>query len=225
MSPTVATPAAEPSVAGKQSSMQMWSTIVEKPEVVNYFRDLFSKAGVTVEGSSKEETPEDFTVIHNGNNFVLHAGIDSDVEFVVPLKQENVVNLLRFASDGQFDAEESWRIVQVLFTPLTRAALQSPNVRRDWLRRLAGVETVIHVHLLDPSGGDAVRHTIAYTGDQWLVISGLHGTAGRTYWLSPEQALIFQRNFYRALKEDSFSSWWQFSNWYREWRVTISTPN
>jgi hypothetical protein len=191
---------------------------------MDYFRDVFAKAGVTVEGSNQGEAKEEFTVVNEGNTFTFRPGIDADVDFIVPLKQKNVENLLQFASDGKFDPHESWRIVQTLFTPLTRAALQSPTVRRNWLRFLAGVEPLIHVHLVDPNGGEAVRHTLAYAGDEWLVISGLHGTAKRTYWLSPEQALTFQRQLYKALKEDTFGSWWQFSNWYREWRKTVSSP-
>lgn len=206
------------------SSIQKWSTIVQTPEVMDYFRDVFSKAGVIVEAANPTEAKEEFTVVNDGNAFTFHPGIDADVEFVVPLRQENVDNLMQFASDGRFDAYESWRIVQILFTPLTRAALQSPAVRRNWLRYLAGVESIIHVHLVDPNGGEAVRHTLAYAGNQWLVIPGLHGVAGRTYWLSPEQALNFQRQLYKALKEDTLSSWWQFSNWYREWRMTVSSP-
>ena len=232
MSDPAATPAATPATtqttapttAKLTPSMQKWSTIVQTPELMDYFRDVFSKAGVTVEGSNQTETKEEFTVVNDGSKFTFSPGIDSDVEFVVPLKQENVENLLQFAGDGKFDAHESWRIVQILFTPLTRAALQSPNVRRNWLRVMAGVESVIHVHLVDPNGGDAVRHTLAYAGDQWLVIAGLHGNAGRTYWLSPEQALNFQRQLYKALKDDSLGGWWQFSNWYREWRMTVSSP-
>jgi hypothetical protein len=210
--------------AGLSPSMQKWSAIVQTPELIGYFRDVFSKAGVVVEGGGQSAVQEEFTVVNDGNAFTFHPGLDADVEFIVPLRQENVENLLHFASDGTFDAHESWRIVQILFTPLTRAALQSPTVRRNWLRYLAGVEPVIHVHLVDPDGGEAVRHTLAYAGDQWLVIPGLHGTAKRTYWLSPEQALTFQRQLYKALKQDALGSWWQFSNWYREWRMTVSSP-
>jgi hypothetical protein len=221
LSESVATPAVEGSTAGasKQNSMEMWSSIVQTPEVVDYFRDVFNKAGVAVDGSKEE-----FTVINDGSAFTFHAGIAPDVEFVVPLKEENVRNLMDFASDGNFDAHESWRIVQILFTPLTRAALQSPTVRRNWVRLLSGAEAVIHVHLVDPNGGNAARHTLAYAGDQWLVIPGLHGKPGRTYWLDPDQALNFQRQLYKALKEDSLGSWWQFANWYREWRMTVSSP-
>lgn len=223
MSESVSGAAAAPAAA-LSPSMQKWSTIVQTPEVVDYFRDVFAKAGVVVEGSGQTNTKDEFTVTNDGNRFTFHPGIDTDVDFVVPLKEENVENLLRFAGDGKFDAHESWRIVQILFTPLTRAALQSPRVQRAWLRVLAGVESIIHVHLVDPNGGDSVRHTLAHAGDQWLVIPGLHGNAGRTYWLSPEQALTFQRQLYKALKDDTVGSWWQFANWYREWRMTVSSP-
>jgi len=224
MSDPVAMPTVGSSKAGLSPSMKKWSTIVQTPELVDYFRDVFSKAGVTVEPTVQTEAKEEFTVVNDGSSFTFHGGVDSDVDFVVPLNQENVENLLQFAADGNFDARESWRIVQILFTPLTRAALQSPRVRNNWLRALTGVEPVIHVNLVDPDGGVAVCHTLAYAGDQWLVIEGLHGEAKRTYWLSPEQALIFQRKLYISLKEDTMNGWWQFSNWYREWRTTVSSP-
>ena len=225
MSDTAATPGTSAATEADISpAMQKWSAIVQTPDLVDYFRDVYTKAGVVVEGGSQSATTDEFTVTNDGASFTFHPGIDADVEFTVPLRQENVENLFHFASDGKFDAHESWRIVQILFTPLTRAALQSPTVRQNWLRYLAGVESVIHVHLVDPNGGEAVRHTLAYAGDQWLVIPGLHGTAKRTYWLSPEQALTFQRQLYKALKEDALGAWWQFSNWYREWRMTVSSP-
>lgn len=214
------TAAGQPDPAGL-SSLQLWSQIVQAPELVGYFRGVFGKAGIQV-----EETGEAFTVVNAdaGGTFYLHPGIDADVDFVVPLKQENVSNLVAHLADGKIDAGEAWRIVKVLFTPLTRAALQSPIVRQNWVRVLAGVESVIHVHLLDPSGGEADCHTLAFAGDQWLVIPGLYGKAERTYWLTPEQALAFQRQLYQALKSEGMTGWWQFSNWYRTWRQDVSKP-
>jgi hypothetical protein len=202
----------------KPSAMQIWSTIGQTPELVSYFEGVFAKAGITV-----EETGEAFTVMHHGDRIAFAPGLADDVEFVVPIHMENVTRLAAHARDGKFDAEESWRIVQALFTPLTRAALQSPLVTRNWLRALAGVETLIHVHLLHPSGGDSATHTLAFAGNQWLVLSGLHGTPQRTYRLTPAQALDFQRQLYQALKTNTPSGWWQFANWYRQWRVTKSS--
>jgi hypothetical protein len=201
------------------SSLQLWSQIAQTPELVGYFDGVFSKAGINV-----EESGEEFTVTNVGGGFQLSPGIDPDVEFVVPVKEENITRLAQHAANGAFDPHESWRIVKVLFTPLTRAALQSPTVRKNWMRLLSGVEQVIHVNLVDPDGGEAACHTLAYAGDQWLVIPGLHGTAERTYWLTPDQALTFQRQLYGALKSDTLGGWWQFANWYRAWRQRVSKP-
>jgi hypothetical protein len=212
------TPAGPPASAPQPSALQVWSSIVQTPEIVGYFQGVFGKAGITV-----EESGEQFTVTHQGERITFAPGLDPDVEFVVPVKQENIANLAAHSRDGRFDPEESWRIVQVLFTPLTRAALQSPLVTRDWLRRLAGVEPVIHVHLLHPQGGQAVSHTLVYAGRQWLVIPGLHGRPLRTYRLTSEQAVEFQRQIYRALKTNRFSGWYQFATWYRSWRKSVST--
>ena len=200
-----------------QSAMQVWSGIVQTPEVVSYFTGVFDKAGITV-----VETGEQFTVAHSGSRFNFQPGIDADVDFELTLHQQQVLNLWRHATNGAIGPEESWRIVQVLFTPLTRAALRSDVIRRNWLRVMAGVEAVIHVHLVAPNGQDAVTHTLAYAGDQWLVIPGLHGRGERTYWLNPDQALAFQRQIYKALKNDTLSGWYQFSNWYRTWRMSVS---
>lgn len=206
------------STDARPSALKVWSAIGQTPELVGYFEGVFSKAGITV-----EESGEAITVTHHGDRISFAPGLADDVEFIVPVHLENVGQLAVHARDGKFDAEESWRIVQVLFTPLTRAALQSPLVARNWLRRMAGVESLIHVHLLHPSGGDSVTHTLAYAGNQWLVIPGLHGTPQRIYRLTPPQALDFQRKLYQALKTNTTSGWWQFSNWYRQWRIGTSS--
>lgn len=202
------------------SALQVWSTIGQTPELVGYFQGVFSKAGITV-----EETGEAFTVTHHGDRVSFAPGLADDVEFVVPVHVENVTRLAAHARDGKFDAEESWRIVQVLFTPLTRAALQSPLVSRNWLRYLSGVESLIHVHLLHPHGGESVTHTLAFAGNQWLVLPGLHGKPQRIYRLTPPQALDFQRQLYRALRTNTAGQWYQFATWYRQWRVGKSSQS
>ena len=136
--PTIAPPT-KPD-ATTMPSLQLWSKIAQTPELVGYFDGVFGKAGISV-----EESGEEFTVTNQGNGFALSPGIDKDVDFIVPVKQENITRLAEHAVKGAFDPHESWRIVRVLFTPLTRAALQSPTVRKNWIRLLSGVEAVIHV--------------------------------------------------------------------------------
>lgn len=200
------------------SAMAAWAGIVQTPELIEYFRGLFDKAAVTI-----KETGEQFTVTHTGSDIQFAPGIQEPVDFYVPLKLENVENLVRHAADGKIDAQESWRIVCVLFTPLTRSALSDPMVTKNWLRKIAGVESLIHVHLLNPSGEDAATHTLAFAGDQWIVVPGLYGQPGRTYHLNTDQALEFQRQLFATMRSNSSSAWWNFANWYREWRTAVST--
>lgn len=204
--------------AAQGSAMAAWANIVQTPALIDYFKGLFNKAVVTV-----EETGETFTVTHTGTDIQFAPGAEQSVDFQVPLKLENITNLVQHAADGEIDAAESWRIVCVLFTPLTQAALSNPIVTKNWLRKIAGVESLIHVHLLNPSGEDAATHTLAFAADQWLVIPGLHGNPGRVYQLNTDQALEFQRQLFSTMQSNSSGAWWQFANWYREWRPSVSS--
>ncbi|MEX1018061.1 MAG: hypothetical protein WDZ49_00300 [Litorilinea sp.] len=199
------------------SALEAWAGIAQAPELIEYFKGLFNRAAVTV-----EDTGEQFTVIHTGTDIQLAPGIQKPVDFHVPLLWENVSYLVEFSEDGAISPDESWRIICVLFTPLTQAALSNPIVAKNWLRKIAGVESLIHVHLLNPEGDDAAAHTLAFAGDQWLVLPGLHGKPERTYNLKPDAALEFQRHLFTTLKSDSSTAWWHFANWYRDWRTGVS---
>jgi hypothetical protein len=199
------------------SALEMWSDIVQTPELVNYFRDVFDKIGITI-----QETGEQFTVIHKGDAFGFMLGVETDVDCVVPLRLENAANLVKHARDGRFDPQEAWQIIGVLFTPLTRATLRHPYFAQGWLRRLAGVEDLIHVCLVDPDGAQQVCHTLVFAARQWLVIPGLHGNPQRIFYLTSSDALEFQRHIHRAIRENSMSGWWQFAEWYRGWRISVS---
>ena len=70
---------------------------------------------------------EKFTIHHVGTEFIFEEGIIEDaVDFIVPLKLENIQNMMKHAEDGKIDASESWRILDVLFTPLTKVTLENP---------------------------------------------------------------------------------------------------
>jgi hypothetical protein len=199
------------------SALQTWAQIAQTPEVVSYFSGLFRRAGVRV-----AETGEEFTVSHTGSAFELNPGITPPVDFIVPLRMENVQNLVAHTQDGQIDPLESWRIVQVLFTPMTEATLRTPIFTHEALLLLAGVEAVTHVYLLSPSGEEAAQHTLSFAAGSWQILPGLHGQAKRIYRLTPDQAINYQRRVFAAIQQDSALGWWQFALWYRAWRQQVS---
>ena len=200
------------------TSLGAWKNIFQSPNLVNYFDGVFNSLGITI-----EEDGESFTVFHRGDRFEFVEGIkDEDIDFIVPLKKQNITNMVNHAKDGIISTEESWRILDVLFTPLTKVTLQNPVLSVNWRRKLAGVEDLTHVYLINPNGEEASKHSLIYVKGQWLVLKGLHGKPRRTYRMSPDQSLEYQKMIFSAMQQDSFWGWWKFSKYYKEWRKTCS---
>ena len=128
------------------SSLKTWENILQTPELVEYFQGIFNHLGITI-----KETGESFTIHHKGDSFAFEEGmIKENVDFVVPLELQNIENMVTHAQDGKISANESWRILNVLFTPMTRVTLKTPVLSVNWRRKLAGVEDLTHVYLLNP---------------------------------------------------------------------------
>jgi hypothetical protein len=204
-----------------ETSLSQWESIFQTPELVIYFDGIFNNLGVLV-----EETGEKFTIQHTGTSFEFKAGFDiKKVDFVVPIKLQNIQNMVNHANDGEISAIESWRILNVLFTPMTKVTLQTPVLSVNWRRKLAGVEDLTHVYLLNPSGEEASSHTLIYVRGQWLVLKGLHGAPRRTYRITPEQSLDYQRKIFSAMQKNSLMAWWKFSKYYKNWRKSCSVTH
>ena len=203
------------------SSLESWENILQTPELVEYFKGIFNSLGVIV-----EETNEKFTINHTGNSFEFEMGINEEkVDFIVPAKLQNIQNMIAHSHDGKISLEESWRIMDVLFTPLTRVTLQTPVLSINWRRKLAGVEDLTHVYLINPTGGEASKHTLIYVKGQWLVLKGTHGKPRRTYRMNPEQAIEYQREIFAAMQKDTFWAWWKFASYYKKWRKACSVTH
>ena len=202
-------------------SLTAWENILQTPDLVKYFDGVFNHLGIII-----EETDERFTIHHTGASFEFEEGIIEDnVDFIVPLKKENISNMIKHAEDGFISPEESWRILDVLFTPLTKVTLQTPVLAVNWRRKLAGVEDLTHVYLISPTNKEASKHTLIYVKGQWLVLKGLHGNPRRTYRMSTEQSLEYQKMIFFAMDKDTLWGWWKFSRFYKKWRKTCSVTH
>ena len=91
------------SVFGQEStSLNTWKNIFQSPDLVNYFQGIFNSLGIII-----EEDGESYTVYHRGNGFEFIDGIkNGDVDFIVPLKKQNIINMVKHAKDGIIDSEE-----------------------------------------------------------------------------------------------------------------------
>ena len=205
-------------IGQNQSSLKSWENILQTPELVAYFEGIFNHLGVVI-----EETGEKFTIHHTGDSFVFEEGIiKENVDFTVPLQLQNIENMIKHSEDGKINENESWRILDVLFTPMTKVTLETPVLSVNWRRKLAGVEDLTHVYLLNPSGKEASSHTLIYVKGQWLVLKGLHGTPRRIYRMTPSQSIEYQRAIFLAMQKNTIWGWWKFAKFYKKWRKTCS---
>jgi len=203
------------------SALNTWENILQTQELLEYFDNVFDYLGIII-----EETDEEFTIHHAKSEFIFEEGIDSSkVDFIVPLQLANIQNMVSHAKDGVIDPSESWRILDVLFTPLTKVTLKNPILSVNWRRKLAGVEDLTHVYLINPNGEEASKHTLVYVKGQWLVLKGIHGNPRRTYRMTPAESLEYQRTVFKALKTDSLWGWFNFAIWYKNWRKKNSVTH
>ena len=197
--------------------MAVWQGIAATPALVEYFKDTFDTIGVRVEHSDTA-----FTVTHTGAALQLSEGIADDVLFRVTISQQQVQNMVQNASDNSISEQESWRILSVLFTPMTAVTLENDIFTNNWRRMILGVEDHTHVLLLNPSGETATSHTLFFVKGQWVVVKGLHGTPKRTFKLTPAQALEYQKKVFSAMRANNRKQWSAWAKWYKKWRMDVS---
>ena len=201
----------------KASAVDLWRAVAQTDELVDFFTGMFEVMGIVI-----EETGEEFTVRVGEGKVHIEPGLPERCDFLVPLKMENVTNMVSHAADGRLVEFEMWRIASVLFTPLTREILKNPVMSWGMLRRLARVEDLIHVRLLGPEAEQVASHTLVFASGQWLVIEGLHGQARRTFSMTGEECVNYQKQVFKAMKANSVMGWIRFARWYAKWRSSAS---
>jgi hypothetical protein len=200
-------------------ALAKWQSLTQHPRVVQFFTGLLDHAGVRV-----TDTGEEFTCHHRGDRIEFEPALDpAKVDYTVDIVAAQVDRMAAHAASGELDEAQQYRIISTLFTPATAATLRSSVLANPFLRRLAGAEELIHVHLVPPTPGqEPVRHTLVYANRQWLVLPGLHGRPGRTYRMGLADALEYQRRVFHAVKANRLLTWLKFCFWYRSWRKGVS---
>ena len=145
-----------------QNPISVWQGIAATPALVEYFKDTFDTIGVSVEGSEQS-----FTVTHTGSALELSEGIADDVNFRVTISQQQVRNMVKNAADNSISEQESWRILSVLFTPMTAVTLDNEVFTNNWRRKRLGVED--HTQYLPNPSGETTSHTLFRQGAMVVV--------------------------------------------------------
>ena len=205
-------------LSAQSSSMKAWESLLNKQELAEYFSGTFERLGILV-----DSTNEAFTVVHQRNHFTLEEGVDvENVDYVIPLKPENVRNLQKHVSDSKIDDQESFKIMSVLFTPLTQSGLNHPYLTNAKMLRRIKVEQHLHVYLYSVDKTQNTSHTIIFVNKQWLLIPGIQGKAQRVLEMQPKDAIEYQKELFIAQKANSKEGWKAFRKWFKAWQETVT---
>jgi hypothetical protein len=209
-------------IANAQTTLkQTWESLLNKKELADFFKGTFERLGVYI-----DSTNEAFTVVHAGDHFLLENGIDSGkVDYIIQLKPENMRNMLRHGQDSKIDDEEAYKIMSVLFTPLTQSGLSNPRMNNKGLLKAIGIEDHLHVYLFSPDKKEYTAHTIVFVNKQWLLIPGIVGKAQRTFIMYPKDAVEYQKELFAAQKNNTQTSWKAFAKWFKQWKDKVSAKN
>ncbi|MCB0641782.1 MAG: hypothetical protein KDC44_09095 [Phaeodactylibacter sp.] len=186
-----------------------WAELVNKPFLLDFFDGFFVDLGIEV-----METGEKLTVTRAGDHFEIRDGFDpGQVDLSLQIGTENIKNLVSHAKDGKLDDLEKYATLAVLFTPITAKTLKDPLIYQNVPGFVKKKDNNLHVTLYSPDKQRSVSHTILYLNKEWIVVPGLHGTAKRTYSLDVEQALLYQRKVFEALRANTRKDWKAFRRW------------
>jgi hypothetical protein len=201
-------------------TLEKWRAVTQDPRVVGFFKGTFERAGVRI-----GDTGEAFTVVHHGDRVDFEPALnEKTTDFTVEIQQYQADRFAEAAGTGVLDATAQYRAVRAIFTPATHATLRNPMLANGILRRLARIEELIHVRLKSPTPDleADTTHTLVHVRGQWLVVPGLYGRASRTFELSIEDAVVYQRHVLKALRQNTWVGWLRFGTWYLQWRPTVS---
>lgn len=216
-------PAAEPAPLDSDiaalPSMEVWQSVEQTEQIIEFFRDLFSVIGVRV-----IDTDEAFSAVHRGDVIGFVEGIDADaVDYVVEIERFQIERLATYGFQGDIAPDEQFRVMKEVFTPATATLLKNESLARPMVKRLTGAEDVMHVELVSPiANEEGVSHTIRYVNKSWEVTPGLSGEPDRLFELGVRDAIVFQKAAHRAANGGLLARW-RFGRWYRKWRETVSS--
>lgn len=201
-----------------QTAQETFKPLLSNKKIATYFSGMWEVLGITV-----DETNEKLTVYHHQDHFEMKAGINVDeVDYDIVLVEKSIRDMGTYGEDGTISDAESFKIMGTLFTPFVRASLQHPMMQKKFQMNLAGIENHLHVYLKGTSDQEVATHTLIFQNKEWMVIEGIHGNARRVYRLTVQDAIDYQREAFKALKENSRKSWKQFKKFYLNWRDKVS---
>jgi hypothetical protein len=196
---------------------QKWSAVEDSPQMVAFFRGTFDTLNFTV-----KETGERFYLVFGGDRVRVMGGRAGLADLDVPVSQAVADAVSQLAVRGIRDEPDAFAVMQVLYGPIARAFLTGSFLNNEIIRRLAGVEDLIHITFWTVGRPETSSVTLKFEDGQWVVLDGLVGHPKRVFRLDAAETLDYMRHVHTTRKHQNPKVWLDFVNWYRDWRDRVS---
>jgi hypothetical protein len=188
----------------------------QSPKMAAFFQGTFDTLNFTV-----KETGERFYLVYGGDTVKVMGGRAGNADLDVSLTQTQVDAIAQLAADGNRDEHAAFFVMQILYAPVARAFLTGSFLRHEIIRKLAGVEDLIHITFVTP-GRPESSVTLKAEGGEWYVSDGLVGRPKRVFRLNEAETLEYMRRVHKTRTSSNPVAWMDFVNWYVLWRDRVS---
>jgi hypothetical protein len=194
-----------------------WAALEESPQAAAYFKGTFDILNFSV-----IETGEHFYVVNEGSKLRVMGGHAAHGDLDVPISEAQVTRVAHLGADGKLDDADAFVIMRILFSPVARAFLSGSFLTNDIIRRMAGVEDLIHITFWTEGSPETSSVTLRAAGNRWYVTDGLEGKPKRIFRITPPESLEYMRHAYRTRNSVNPAVWVGFVTWYKRWRDEVS---
>lgn len=196
---------------------QKWTAMEDAPPVVAFFKGTFDTVNFDV-----KETGEHFYVVNDGSKLKVMGGSAKHADLDVVITQQQVDRVAHLGADGKLDDADAFAIMRILFSPVARAFLSGSFLSNDIIRRMAGVEDLIHITFWTEGSSDTSSVTLRAEHNRWYVSDGLEGQPKRIFRITPPESLEYMRHVYKTRKSMNPAVWISFVHWYKQWEGRVS---
>jgi hypothetical protein len=199
------------------TAFELWEKMTQVPALNKNFTGLFYKLGLDV-----IDTNETLTLHDNAGQLSVSQGLDKDIDYSVRLNSSRLQQVAPLYQQKEVKLSTVYKTVALLFAPLAEANLSHPLMSNWFLRWMSTLENVVHLYIQDPLLDKIYVTSMVFKDEKWHVFEFLQGKSKRTYRLTIQQAVDYQRHLYQAIRDDSWSGWASFATWYLDWRWQYS---
>jgi hypothetical protein len=196
---------------------QKWSLIEDSPRMVAFYKDTFDTLNFVV-----KDTGERFYLVHEGNRIRVLGGSAASADLEVPLTQQQVNSVALLGADGTLDDADAFAIMRIMFAPVARSFLTGSFLNNEIIRRLAGVEDLIHITFWTEGRPETSSVTLKAEGNHWSVSDGLDGRPKRIFRLNPAESQEYMRHVHATRNSLNPKVWIGFVTWYKRWQDRVS---